>query len=56
MDAMETPYNPSGEYYIQKVELENFLSHKNSTFDFTNGLNILAGESRSGRQLAIKGV
>lgn len=51
--AQKDAYKPIGDYYITRVELENFLSHKYSVFDFTNGLNILAGDSRSGKQLVI---
>jgi exonuclease SbcC len=54
MNEMQPPFHPSGEYYITRVELENFLSHKNSAFDFTPGLNILSGESRSGKSAVLR--
>ena len=52
MDEMTVPFNPKGEYYITKLELTNFMSHKNSVFEFKEGLNILSGESRNGKQIA----
>lgn len=54
MNLLQPSYSPSGEYYITRLELENFLSHKNSTFDFKPGLNILSGESRSGKSAVLR--
>ena len=47
--AMETPYSPQGAYYIERLELENFQSHERSVFTWDPHLNILAGESSSGK-------
>lgn len=54
MNVLQPPFNPSGDYYITRVELKNFLSHKDSAFDFTEGLNILAGKSRSGKSAVLR--
>ena len=47
--AMEVPYTPAGAYYIESLELENFQSHEHSVFNWDPHLNILAGESNSGK-------
>lgn len=44
------------EYYIERLVLENFMSHKNSEFEFTNGLNILGGPSRTGKSTVIRAI
>lgn len=54
MNLLQPSFSPSGEYYITRLELENFLSHKNSAFDFQPGLNILSGESRSGKSAVLR--
>ena len=54
MNNLQTPFSPSGDYYITRLELENFLSHKNSAFNFEKGLNILSGESRSGKSAVLR--
>ena len=54
MNQLQTPFSPSGDYYITRLELENFLSHKNSVFNFEKGLNILSGESRSGKSAVLR--
>lgn len=54
VNLLQPPFNPSGNYYITRLELENFLSHKNSVFDFEEGLNILSGESRSGKSAVLR--
>lgn len=41
----KTPAN----YYIKSLELTNFQSHEHSFFEFSEGLNVLTGESRSGK-------
>ena len=35
--------------YITKIELKNFLSHKDSIIEFDNGLNIILGENGCGK-------
>ncbi len=54
MALLQPDFSPSGEYYITRLELDNFLSHKKSAFDFENGLNILAGESRAGKSAVLR--
>lgn len=56
MDKLMTPFNPKGSYYITRLELENFQSHKDSVFEFTNGLNILAGSSRNGKSAVLRAI
>lgn len=41
-------------YYIQKLVLENFQSHAYSEFEFSAGLNVFTGESRSGKTSLIR--
>lgn len=53
MDKAE-PFNPKGEYYITSLELINFECHSHSYFEFTDGLNILAGESTNGKSSVIR--
>lgn len=43
-----------GRYYIKSLELENFQSHEHSLFEFSPGLNVLTGESRSGKTAIIR--
>lgn len=54
MALLQPDFSPSGEYYITRLELDNFLSHQKSAFDFENGLNILAGESRAGKSAVLR--
>ena len=54
MAILQPDFSPSGEYYITRLELDNFLSHQKSAFDFENGLNILAGESRAGKSAVLR--
>lgn len=54
MALLQPDFSPEGEYYITRLELDNFLSHKKSAFDFENGLNILAGESRAGKSAVLR--
>lgn len=54
MALLQPDFSPSGEYYITRLELDNFLSHQKSAFDFKNGLNILAGESRAGKSAVLR--
>lgn len=52
MKELDTPFTPKGDYIIERMELENFMSHKHTILDFDEGLNILCGESRNGKQIA----
>ena len=54
MHLLQPVYHPVGEYYITRLELENFLSHKESAFDLEPGLNILSGESRCGKSAVLR--
>lgn len=56
MSKMEVPFNPKGEYIIERVHLQNFMSHKDSILNFKEGLNILAGESRNGKSAVLRGL
>ena len=57
MAEMTDSTSKAGEdYYIERLVLENFMSHKNSEFEFTNGLNILGGASRSGKSTVIRAI
>ena len=49
IDAIEVPFNPVGPYHIVRLDLENFQSHEKSFFEWDEHLNILAGESNSGK-------
>lgn len=53
MNDVDT-YSPVGKYYITSLELENFECHAHSFFEFSEGLNILAGESRNGKSSIIR--
>lgn len=39
---------------IQRLGIKNFLSHKNSVFEFVPGLNIIVGESKAGKTSAME--
>lgn len=39
---------------IQKIEIENFQSHKHTVVDLTNGVNIVVGSSDSGKTAIIR--
>lgn len=41
-------------YHIKKLVLENFQSHEYSEFEFSDGLNVFTGESRSGKTSVIR--
>lgn len=42
--------------YIEKVTLENFQSHKNSTIEFDNQLNVIVGPSDSGKTAILRAI
>lgn len=42
--------------YLKRVILKNFQSHKNSTIEFDEGLNIIVGPSDSGKSAIIRGI
>lgn len=56
MSKLMTPFNPKGEYIIERLELTNWESHKHSIFEFTKGLNVLTGESRSGKSSILRSI
>lgn len=41
---------------ITKVEIQNFKSHKNSVFEFANGLNVIIGPSDKGKSAALRAI
>ena len=56
MRELDTPFNPAGEYIIENITLENFLCHKNTSLDLVDGLNILYGQSRSGKSSVLRAI
>lgn len=56
MRELDTPFNPKGEYIIENITLENFLCHKHTSLDFREGLNVLYGESRSGKSSVLRAI
>lgn len=42
--------------YIEKVILNNFQSHKNTTIEFDNRLNVIVGPSDSGKTAILRGI
>lgn len=42
--------------YLKKVILKNFQSHKDSSIEFDQGLNIIVGPSDSGKSAVIRGI
>lgn len=42
--------------YIEKIELKNFQSHKDSVIEFTKGLNVILGTSDSGKTAIIRAI
>ncbi|MDO5714992.1 MAG: AAA family ATPase [Tissierellia bacterium] len=42
--------------YITKVELENFQSHSHSVMEFDRGLNVILGNSDSGKTAVLRGI
>lgn len=42
--------------YIEKVILENFQSHKNTTIEFDNQLNVIVGPSDSGKTAILRAI
>ena len=51
---MEPTDNSNPDYYIESLELENFLSHKHSFFEFNKNINILTGKSRAGKSAVLR--
>ena len=41
---------------ISKIEIKNFQSHKNTTIEFSDGVNVLCGESDNGKTAVIRAV
>lgn len=52
--AIEPESNSTPDYFIESLELENFLSHKHSVFDLSQGINILTGKSRAGKSAVLR--
>lgn len=49
-EEQDTGFVPSlDNVYIEKVEITNFQTHKKKTVEFVNGLNVIEGESNSGK-------
>ena len=42
--------------YISKVEIDNFQAHKHKSIDFVNGLNVIKGESNSGKTAILRAI
>lgn len=42
--------------YITSVEIKNFQSHENTKVDFTNGLNVIVGESNNGKTSILRAI
>ena len=40
--------------YIKNLRIINFQSHKNTTMNFSNGLNVIVGESDVGKTAIIR--
>ena len=53
-EILEPEDNSIPESYIVSLELENFLAHKHSIFEFDKGINILTGKSRAGKSTVIR--
>jgi len=41
---------------ISKIEIENFQSHKNTTLELSNGVNIIKGASHSGKSSVMRAI
>lgn len=55
-NRIEPEANPNPDYVIETLELENFLSHKHSFFDFSKDINILTGKSRAGKSAVLRAI
>lgn len=53
-DMMDIEQKNLPKYTIKKLILENFQSHEYSEFEFSEGLNVLTGESGSGKTSVIR--
>ena len=42
--------------YISKVDIKNFQSHTDTVVDFTNGLNVIVGESNNGKTSILRAI
>ena len=49
MNSIQSHSKPVQDYYIEKIILENFQSHKYSEYELNNGLNVFTGKSSSGK-------
>jgi DNA repair protein SbcC/Rad50 len=47
---------PENDFWIKRVEIRNFQSHKNTNIDFTKGTNALIGSSNSGKSAVIRAI
>jgi exonuclease SbcC len=44
------------EFFIKKIEINNFQSHTNSTIELTNGINVLTGSSNNGKSAILRAI
>ena len=56
MNKLDEPFNPKGEYIIERIEIENFLCHKYTETDLSEGLNVFYGQSRSGKSSILRAI
>lgn len=55
--AIDTGYIPEqNNIFITKVEIDNFQAHKHKVIDFVNGLNVIKGESNSGKTAILRAI
>lgn len=55
--AIDNGYIPEqNNIYITKVEIDNFQAHKHKVIDFVNGLNVIKGESNSGKTAILRAI
>lgn len=55
--SIDTGFIPeSNNVYITRVEIHNFQVHKKKVVDFTNGLNVIKGESNSGKTAILRAI
>ena len=55
--AIDNGYIPEqNNIFITKVEIDNFQAHKHKVIDFVNGLNVIKGESNSGKTAILRAI
>lgn len=56
-EACDNGFIPgSKNIYIDKAEIYNFQAHSKKVIDFTNGLNVIVGESNAGKTAIIRAI